>query len=227
MNEVTGCNAGNGRFGRLGRLATGVGALALGLVVLGGCKNQQHEDQMTALNAEIASLQDEKSQLAASNTALQQQLQQAQAAAQANAGKQAGNNNNTNDGGGNSGNTGGNRGPGVTIEVAGDVLFASGQATLKAEAKKELDRVASTLRSRYSGHDIRVEGYTDTDPPNKMKKVYPTNEALSQARAEAVQSYLVSKGIPSDRISAVGMGSAKPRATKAASRRVEIVVLGN
>jgi len=130
--------------------------------------------------------------------------------------------------GGTRGNQGprGDRGRGdVVLEVAGDVLFASGQTTLRADAKKELDRIVRTLNSQYSGHYIRVEGYTDTDQPKKGK--YKTNEALSEARAEAVRSYLVSKGISSNMISAVGMGSAKPKSSKNASRRVEIVVLGN
>jgi OOP family OmpA-OmpF porin len=55
---------------------------------------------------------------------------------------------------------------------------------------------------------------------------------LSQARAEAVRSYLVSKGLPSDKISAVGKGKANPVAPndtadgRANNRRVEIVVAG-
>lgn len=112
----------------------------------------------------------------------------------------------------------------VRIAVAGDVLFDPGQATLKAGAKKELDKVVSTIKSKYSGHSIRVEGYTDPDPIKKAK--FASNEALSQARAEAVEKYLVSKGVGGDRISAMGMGAAKPKATKKDSRRVEIVILG-
>jgi outer membrane protein OmpA-like peptidoglycan-associated protein len=122
---------------------------------------------------------------------------------------------------------GGGGGGGETrIAIAGDVLFDAGQVTLKSGAKKELDKVVSTIKSKYSGHTVRVEGYTDSDPPNKVKKTYPTNEALSQARAEAVEKYLASKGIPNDRLSAVGKGAASPKATKKDSRRVEIVILG-
>lgn len=113
----------------------------------------------------------------------------------------------------------------VVIEVAGDVLFASGQATLKADAKKELDKVVKTLNTKYSGHNIRVDGYTDTDKPSKGK--FKSNEALSEARAGAVRDYLVQKGISSNMITARGMGASSSKPTKKDNRRVDIVVLGN
>ncbi|MFA6045606.1 MAG: OmpA family protein [Phycisphaerales bacterium] len=109
-----------------------------------------------------------------------------------------------------------------TATVSGDVLFASGQTTLKPEAKKALDKIAGEIKRKYRNEDVRVEGYTDSDPIRKSK--WASNEALSQARAEAVRKYLVSKGISEGRVSAVGKGSANPRSTKALSRRVEIVI---
>lgn len=109
-----------------------------------------------------------------------------------------------------------------TFVLSGDVLFASGQATLKPDSKKELDKVISQIRSRHAGASIRVEGYTDSDPIKKSK--WGSNEALSQARADAVAQYLSQKGISSNQITTIGMGSANPKSSKAASRRVEIVV---
>lgn len=108
-----------------------------------------------------------------------------------------------------------------TFTVSGDVLFDSGQTTLKSAAKKELDKIASKIKSNHAGASVRVEGYTDSDPIKKSK--WGTNEALSKARADAVASYLSQRGVGD--VSAVGMGSANPKATKAASRRVEIVVI--
>lgn len=108
------------------------------------------------------------------------------------------------------------------FDVGGDVLFDSGQATVKATAKPKLDQIASTIKSKYSGYDVRVEGHTDSDPIKKSK--WKTNEALSEARAEAVRKYLISKGISSSSVSAVGMGSSQPKGTKKDSRRVEIKV---
>lgn len=107
--------------------------------------------------------------------------------------------------------------------LSGDVLFDSGQATIKQSARAQLDRLASDIQRNYPGATIRVEGYTDSDPIRKSK--WGTNEALSQARAEAVREHLVRRGIPANRIRAVGMGSTNPKATKAASRRVEIIIL--
>ncbi|GJQ29767.1 MAG: membrane protein [Phycisphaerae bacterium] len=104
--------------------------------------------------------------------------------------------------------------------ISGDVLFDSGQVTIKPAAKRELDKIATEIRRSYAGANIRIEGYTDTDPIRKSK--WGSNEALSQARADAVRDYLSGKGVNA---TSMGMGSANPKSTKAASRRVEIVVL--
>ncbi|MDX2148661.1 MAG: OmpA family protein [Planctomycetota bacterium] len=113
----------------------------------------------------------------------------------------------------------------VTFTLAGSVAFDSGSATLKSAAKRQLDQIASQIRSRYAGRDIRVEGHTDSTPIRKSK--WSSNEALSQARADSVREYLVTKGISSGRVSAIGYGSSRPKGSAASSRRVEIVVLGN
>lgn len=200
--------------------AAGVCVLALGLT-LGGCNNKL-KDENAALMSQNQALIAENNQLKANEAALQGQistLQQQSATAQAPAFY-------GDSGGGSSGSTRGHRsGREEIFVVAGDVLFDSGQATLKSSAKKELDRIANRIKSEHNGQRVRVEGYTDTDPIRKSK--WPSNDALSEARAEAVRNYLVSKGISSSRVSAVGMGAAKPKATKKDSRRVEIVVVGD
>ncbi|MBC7771492.1 MAG: OmpA family protein [Pyrinomonadaceae bacterium] len=219
MNAASGLNM---KVGRFSKFAVRAGVLGMGLLVLVGCKNQQHEDQVTQLNSEVTSLKEEKAQLEATNNSLQAQLA-ARPVTPPPAAPQSGDQ-------GWGSDTGANNRPirpaqrDVVIEVAGDVLFASGQVTLGASGKKELDKVATTIKNKYSGHDIRIEGYTDTDPIRKAK--FSSNEALSKARAEAVENYLSSKGV-NNSMSTVGRGAAKPRATKAASRRVEIVILGN
>lgn len=112
----------------------------------------------------------------------------------------------------------------TVIEVAGDVLFAPGQTSLSAAGKRELDKVATRLKKEFPKNQIRIEGYTDSDPVRKNP--LGSNEAISKARAVAVEKYLASKGVSDSRMTAVGRGSASPKATKAASRRVEIHVLG-
>ncbi|HYF13652.1 MAG TPA: OmpA family protein [Phycisphaerales bacterium] len=113
----------------------------------------------------------------------------------------------------------------MVATIAGNVLFDSGSATLKSGAKKQLDRIVRELKGNYKGLPVQVEGHTDSDPIRKSKGKWGTNEALSQARADAVKTYLASQGVSSSRIDAVGYGSSKPKSTKAASRRVEIVVM--
>lgn len=111
----------------------------------------------------------------------------------------------------------------VVVDIAGDVLFDSGSVVLKASAKRTLDSVAGVLNSRYASNMIRVEGYTDTDPIKKSK--WRSNEQLSAERALAVEQYLVSKGVSNGRVYSAAFGPARPKGSKQASRRVEIVIL--
>jgi len=117
------------------------------------------------------------------------------------------------------------RGGDLVVEVAGDVLFDSGSTILKSTSRKTLDRVARIILDKYAGNQVRVEGYTDSDPIRKQKDKYDSNEALSAARALAVEKYLVSRGLSSDMVYAAAFGPASPKSTKKASRRVEIVIL--
>lgn len=209
------------RPGRFLAIALG-GVLALGL---GGC----NKDKDT-----IAGLQQENAQLKSENESLQQNTQQLQAQNQQLLGELANMRNNpptpnyeppSGPRGGGGGGGGGTRGGGeaARLTVAGDVLFPSGKAELTSAGRKELDGIAATLKSRYRNNQIRVEGYTDKHPIKKSN--WASNEALSAARASAVEKYLISKGISGSRIESVGMGSTKLKKTDAASRRVEIVVL--
>ncbi len=72
---------------------------------------------------------------------------------------------------------------------------------------------------------IKISGHTDTDGDEA------SNLVLSQQRADAVKNYLISKGIASNRLIAIGFGETKPIETnttaegKKANRRTEIQVL--
>lgn len=122
---------------------------------------------------------------------------------------------------------GSSRGAGgeVIVDILGDVLFDSGKVVLKNSAKQSLDRVAQVINSSYSGRVIRVEGHTDSDPIRRSE--WKTNERLSAERALAVHEYLASKGVDRKRMHIAGFADARPRDTKARSRRVEIVILAN
>src|SRR6266478_1231922 len=113
----------------------------------------------------------------------------------------------------------------TTVNLPGDLFFDPGQITIKDPAKQSLDKVAAALRKEYSGKPVRIEGYTDSDPIVHSK--WKSNQELSEKRAGAVRDYLVSKGVPTSRVTIVGLGDTRPRSTtnKALNRRVEVVVL--
>ena len=112
----------------------------------------------------------------------------------------------------------------LTVNLPSDVLFASGSADLKQSSRVTLDKIVAALRAEFAGKRIRVEGYTDSDPIVHTKKLWKDNQQLSEARASAVSKYLSDKGINKGLIGQAGLGDASPKATKAASRRVEIIV---
>jgi chemotaxis protein MotB len=107
------------------------------------------------------------------------------------------------------------------IRVVGDrfvfqleVFFDAGQAVLKPEGRGELDKLAAILidLGREMPPDIpwilRVDGHTDNRPIRSPQ--FPSNWHLSSARAIAVVEYLISKGLPNDRIAATGFGEYQP-----------------
>ncbi len=193
----------------------GLAAVGLGLF-MGGCNNAM-KDENAALLQENAALRDRVTQMETNQAAMQQQL----AAAQARPAMDGGEAGWATDTGGGRRNTA-PRTRETVIPISGDILFDSGQATLKASAKRDLDRVVSQIR-QHEGATVRIEGHTDTDPIRKSK--WGSNEALSKARADAVRDYLVSKGLSRSDITTVGMGAAQPKGSKAASRRVEVVIV--
>jgi len=201
-------------------------ALLLGVVALGvGCnKNKPKTDSLVAENEELrsretqlqAALSDAEGRIAAlteERDRLNAQL------SSGGGGAQPGGSPFTIDGA-----TVGTRGSDIVVEVAGDVLFASGSVTLKNDAKRTLDQIASAIQSKFPGNEIQVAGFTDSDPIKKSK--WGSNERLSAERALAVEEYLATRGIAKDRMYVAGYGPAKSKGTKAASRRVEIVILG-
>ncbi|CAN5683360.1 hypothetical protein BH11PLA1_BH11PLA1_01980 [soil metagenome] len=199
---------------------------AAALIALGGCKasGPTVEDltkENEGLRAEKQSMDSLLLQTQAQ--AKQAELERDQARAQANVQPPMQPYSDPGDTGRGPGQKARSNGP-VVLKVAGDVAFAAGSTNLNAAGKKELDGIAKTIKSQYSGHNIRIEGYTDSDPVKKNP--LGSNQAISAARASAVEKYLVTKGIAGSRMESVGMGSAKPKKTKADSRRVEIVILG-
>ncbi|NLW39993.1 MAG: OmpA family protein [Tissierellia bacterium] len=121
---------------------------------------------------------------------------------------------------------------GLVIRFMDKVLFDSGKADLKPEAKEILDSVAEILnREEFKDKLIKVEGHTDTDPI-VYSTTFPTNWELSAIRATNVLRYLVEEnGIDGNRISSSGYSYHRPIApndtpeNKQMNRRVDIVIL--
>jgi chemotaxis protein MotB len=186
-------------------------------LVLGGC--QAEKKRADAAAAEAAELRERNAQLEQANRDTASRLAQAETAQNQGTTDDMPRHNN-------GGMLQRNKDTGLmTATLTGDVVFGSGSDVIKPEAKKTLDKLAGEIKSQYSGASIRVEGYTDSDPLVKTKAKWGTNEHLSQARADAVRKYLINHGIKSGAIEAMGYGPAKPKATKAESRRVEVIVL--
>ncbi|HEX2971117.1 MAG TPA: OmpA family protein [Tepidisphaeraceae bacterium] len=113
----------------------------------------------------------------------------------------------------------------LTVQLPGDVLFAPGSADLKSTAKATLDKIAAAIKKEYADKKVRVEGHTDTDPIRASGKQWTDNLDLSLNRAAAVTRYLEAQGINKKLVGTVGYGEHHPKASKAASRRVEIIVV--
>jgi len=106
-----------------------------------------------------------------------------------------------------------------------DVLFDSGQYTLRTGAREKLAKVSGILLA-HPGLKIEVEGHTDNVGGDDY------NQKLSEERAVAVRDYLVQEGVGMSAASAVGFGKMRPVASndtpigRQQNRRVELVVSG-
>jgi chemotaxis protein MotB len=120
-------------------------------------------------------------------------------------------------------------GSALTISLASGLLFDSGQDQLKGEGADVLHRVGVVLRD-FPEKQVHVAGYTDNIPVrNGLKKKYPSNQELSNARADSAAQALRDGGV-SSQVSAAGHGDSHPVASndtaegRAKNRRVEIIV---
>ncbi|WII94043.1 OmpA family protein [Kingella negevensis] len=104
-----------------------------------------------------------------------------------------------------------------TISLKSNFLFGFDKDQLRPESVATLD----TLAARLAGSEVqsaRVEGHTDFMGTEKY------NLALSQRRANAVANYLVGKGVPASKITAVGLGESQARMTEQC--QAEVAKLG-
>ncbi|HEX5000373.1 MAG TPA: OmpA family protein [Terriglobia bacterium] len=105
------------------------------------------------------------------------------------------------------------------------VNFAFDSDVLNAEAKRTLDTLAGEVNGLAAGFMIEIQGFTDSTGSEGY------NIGLSQRRAQSVERYLVSKGVPLFRTAIVGLGEDNPVADnkssdgQARNRRVELRLL--
>ncbi len=104
-------------------------------------------------------------------------------------------------------------------------IVTEAERTAVETARHKLD----VLAERLKGLDIAsvgIHGHTDSDGPESY------NQGLSERRAQSIMKYLISRGVPKEKIRAYGEGELKPiadnatREGRAKNRRVEIEING-
>jgi outer membrane protein OmpA-like peptidoglycan-associated protein len=107
-----------------------------------------------------------------------------------------------------------------------DVLFDTGQYTLRSAAREKLAKVSGIVLA-HPGLRLEVEGHTDNVGSEEF------NQQLSEKRAISVRDFLVQEGISINSISARGFGKTVPVASndtaagRQSNRRVEMIVAGD
>ncbi|MEQ6918090.1 TolC family outer membrane protein [Halomonas aquatica] len=114
------------------------------------------------------------------------------------------------------------RAPDVTLSA--DALFEINSAELSSNARGELDDLASKIRGMNNITRVFIAGHADITGNDAI------NDPLSQARADSVAGYLVSRGVDRGLIETRGYGSRQPVASNATvegrrqNRRVEVTL---
>ncbi len=109
----------------------------------------------------------------------------------------------------------------IAVNLTNDILFDFNSASLRTESQQTLAALASNFRN-YPDEQVTIEGHTDSIGTPSY------NQTLSQQRASAVSSYLSAEGVPSARITSIGYGETRPKASndtpegRQLNRRVEI-----
>ena len=114
---------------------------------------------------------------------------------------------------------------GLVVNIS-DVLFDTGQYTLRPAAREKLARVSGIVLA-HPGLRLEVEGHTDSVGSDEF------NQQLSEKRAASVRDFLLQQGISINSVSARGFGKTVPVASndtaagRQLNRRVEMIVAGD
>ena len=113
--------------------------------------------------------------------------------------------------------------PNILQDAFDNLNFDFGKSTIRENSFPALAKLAKTL-VEAKNWKIDIDGHTDDKGSDSF------NQKLSQDRANAVKSYLVSKGVTADTITATGYGETKPivkndsDANRERNRRVEFKI---
>jgi outer membrane protein OmpA-like peptidoglycan-associated protein len=117
-------------------------------------------------------------------------------------------------------------GEGIVVEFSSNVLFDVDKSDLTGDAKPALNKLVEVL-NKYPDTNIELQGHTDDTGPESY------NQALSERRDRAVDTYLASKGIAGKRMTVKGFGETVPKydnstaSGRAKNRRVEFLITAN
>jgi putative exosortase-associated protein (TIGR04073 family) len=111
----------------------------------------------------------------------------------------------------------------LLVSFPGDLLFDTGESTIRPGARQRLKSVAATLTQNPENR-IQIQGFTDSTGSDRR------NLRLSADRASAVSRYMIAQGVAANRIETAGYGATRAIASndtvegRAINRRVEIQV---
>lgn len=116
----------------------------------------------------------------------------------------------------------------VLIRLAGSNMFDSGSADIQPVYRTLLQRIGQALRDEPGA--VKVVGHTDDQPIRTVQ--FPSNQALSTARAQSATAILMAAASAgANRFSAEGRADTEPlepnttAAARLLNRRIEIVLL--
>lgn len=114
-------------------------------------------------------------------------------------------------------------GEGIAVTFDSGLLFDYDSDAVKGNARSNLTALANSLK-KNTGTEVLIVGHTDSQGSDSY------NQGLSERRASAARSYLVSQGVASNRIRISGRGESEPidtndsEAGRSQNRRVEVAI---
>ena len=123
----------------------------------------------------------------------------------------------------------------TALQLSSSVAFETASATLSDAGRAALDDIAAELKAELAvrpdrGWRLMIKGHTDSRPINTEQ--FPSNWTLSAARAAAVARYLSARGVPPERLFAIGRAEFEPvnaeetAVAYAQNRRIEFEIVG-